>query len=213
MPLPEIFTVEEAAQFLKVPKEVIEQEIRAGRLRASKIGEEMRILENALLELFDESWTSTPVMGELSDLQESPDFDYKWPSGYTEHFTSAKEGELKEGESIVYIKVGKCLRYAFGRDRKRVVVFFNDYPNTEFVETDAPVGYYYSLIPGNPEPRQHLWEGDPIDSVWRQFTIRKQAEVVKGPRTTEGLVVVVKEDELETMIRFTRLKANRRWGW
>ncbi len=216
MAVQEVFTVQEVAKLLKVSEEVVEQEIQSSRLKAIKVGDELRIPENSINAFFDqpqpELQAKLQTLGFLSGLKDGDEFDYHWPLG-EEHYTNVKTGEWKEeGAESVNVQIGECIREAFGRDRKRIIVFFDEYPNAEFVEIDKP-GYVCTLLPGNPKPKGHLWEGDPILPEWNQFTIRKQSELIKAPRATDGLVIVVKEDDFEAMVRFSRLKAFRRYRW
>jgi excisionase family DNA binding protein len=209
--LPQVLTVAEAAKWLKVPEGVIEEEIRVGRLKPFKIGGEWRITENALRQLIQEPADDEAAPASTLTLTSAAPFKYRWPQGI-ERFVNAQEGKLEVEGNEVSVRIGECVRDVYGRPRKRIVVFFDGYPNCEFIETDEPPGYYYSILPGSPNPRKHLRPGDRVDE-WQSFTIRELRQVVRGPRSGESLVVILPGNDFESMVRFTRLKAHKRWGW
>jgi excisionase family DNA binding protein len=218
MSLPELYTIEDAAKWLKVSPEAVECEINSGRIAAFKIGGEWRIADTILRGLVEttlnrESKSVEPIWEPNFSLSQSAEFDYKWPSDYVEHFINVHEGQFKVGDELFSAKTGECKREAYGRERKRIVIFFNDYPNTEFVETDNPADHFFTFLPGNTNPRQHLRPGETIDRKWQSFTICEISEVVDGPRTGNGLGIVLPYDDLVNMVRFARLKAYLRWGW
>lgn len=62
-------------------------------------------------------------------------YSYKWPGGSTETY-DAIFYEIRFNNSVCEIVVGFTDRVAFGKQRKRVVVFINEYPMVEFAGTD-----------------------------------------------------------------------------
>lgn len=61
---------------------------------------------------------------------------FKWPGGYKENYDVAIDYDAISEKGKHIIRIGYCIRETYGRDRRRVVVWIDDYPYAEFLESD-----------------------------------------------------------------------------
>src|SRR5215471_13366108 len=99
MPNEAIYTLEEVSEYLKVPADVLRQEIAVGRLRAMNVGGFIRIREFALADYKNVAsqevpWDGPPPAGGRTWLRLAPatNFDHTWPDGKVELFCNVQEG-------------------------------------------------------------------------------------------------------------------------
>lgn len=133
-------------------------------------------------------------------------WSYRWPSGDVEHYDTAIRyrvtGDFGEADALV----GQTVRYAWGRDRGRVVVFGKAsgtqsaayYPWTEFVETDD--GDYAAKLSVPNDPRKSLRDGDPLPPRLASANVRRNDQVFRSIRDGAALRLVVAADDTEAMI-------------
>jgi hypothetical protein len=136
-------------------------------------------------------------------------FAFTWPANYgSEDFTSGtayRISSLVGGASVV---VGWTTRRAWGRDRRRAVVFHRVrpgdgpgrwYPWTEFVETDT--GRFGASIPNPQRPRAILREGEPLPPRFTRQGVARADEVFDSIREGASLRLVVDEGDEPEMVR------------
>src|ERR1035437_10949628 len=120
MTIPNVLTIEEISEQLRVPEAAIQQEINNGRLAAVSIAGHVRILEPD----FDEylgalrkganagaPTESSATRCAASTLSPAPDFAHTWPAKTgeeksTEAFTSAHEGRVSYRGRTYHPKAG-----------------------------------------------------------------------------------------------------------
>src|ERR1700746_3454058 len=98
MALGNMNTVQQVADFLQVPEDAIESEIKNGRLQAVRIGSHVRISEAALNDFINRASTTMahlpkPAAQKQSDirLQKAADFFHIWPDKKKEKFIDVQE--------------------------------------------------------------------------------------------------------------------------
>jgi hypothetical protein len=104
------------------------------------------------------------------------------------------------------VLVGQTMRYAWGRDRGRIVVFGKAsgtgsaayYPWTEFVETDD--GDYAAKLSMPNDPRKSLRDGDPLPPRLASANIQRNDQIFRSIRDGAALRLVVAADDAEAMI-------------
>ena len=62
-------------------------------------------------------------------------FDYEWPKDI-ESFDNGVEYDAISATGSCVVKIGYCWRQAYGRNRRRVLVWIDDYPYAEFIAAD-----------------------------------------------------------------------------
>jgi len=104
------------------------------------------------------------------------------------------------------VLVGQTMRYAWGRDRGRVVVFGKAsgtgtsayYPWTEFVETDD--GDYAAKLSVPNDPRKSLRDGDPLPPRVASANVQRNDQIFRSIRDGAALRLVVAASDAEAMI-------------
>src|SRR5437016_4426849 len=123
-----VFTVEEIADYFKVPQDAVKDEIAKGNLRAINVGGYQRVLESDLNAYKSVASGSThaangPIQsGARINLYKAPDFDHKWPDGKSEKFSDVHEGTATYLGSNYGVKVGFTIRDSSGKPRRRSLV-------------------------------------------------------------------------------------------
>lgn len=128
-------------------------------------------------------------------------WDFRWPDGSIERFDAGREYELRDGEGTVKARLAWTTRWAWGRDRRRGVVFIevgregsrSHYPAAEFVQTDA--GDFASTIPNPKRPRSLLSDGQEVPDRYRDAVVRRADEVFPHIKRGPSLRLVVGADD------------------
>jgi hypothetical protein len=135
------------------------------------------------------------------------DFSYVWPSGVREEFELVRRYRVDDSVATRRVIVGWTDREAWGRLRRRAVVFFarNErdqpqrwYPLTQFVETDE-YPTYAATIPDPDQPRALLREGDDVPETFRENAMPAES-LFKSVRAGSSLRLVVGEDDDKDMV-------------
>ena len=202
-----VFTVEEVAQHLKVPVEVVVQEIEEGRLRALRIGVSKRIQESEL-NTFKKQALSSPAENHIlsaTDFTSAADFTYKWPDNKEEKYTDVQEGVVQYDGRDYQVKVGFTNRRSAGKLRRRSLVLVDRYPSVEFVASDTSNnGKMASLI--KDRRRKQVPAGADSPPEYAGMPVGSYREIVNGPGARNGLAVICYSDDLATMVRHALIR-------
>jgi hypothetical protein len=131
-------------------------------------------------------------------------WSYVWPAGSAEHFESAHWYDVQTPSGSRELKLGWTNREAWGRDRRRAIVFVQSgrslYPLTEFVETDT--GAYAAPIPDPARPRAILTDLErlPAHLSRRSERVHRTDEAFDSVRNAPSLRYEVDGDEQMAMI-------------
>jgi len=179
----------------------------------SKLLEEMRRqLHTAVDEIVDRLSALPSAISETgqTNVVPGPAFEvwrYKWPDGQVEEFTSGRWYHVGGPEGSIRLRLGWTTRKAWGRDRRRAIVFHEVgdggltwYPLAEFVETDDS-GLLASPIPDPDRPRALLSNGAELPTRFRDATVVRADSVFRTIENGPSLRLLVRqEDEIE-MVR------------
>jgi hypothetical protein len=126
-------------------------------------------------------------------------FSFPWPSE-PEKYTRATIWRIRAERGSVDVTVGRTRRRAWGRNRRRVVVFgpaaqgvSTRYPWAEFTETDH--GQMSAIVPDPESPRRILRDGDALPPHYRGKTVARVDELFGSIRSGGSLRIVVEEEE------------------
>lgn len=129
-------------------------------------------------------------------------FTYRWPGGDDEAFTHSRWYVVADGGREHRALVAWTEREAWGRMRKRAVVFGQTgsslYPWTEFVETDD--GRYAAGISDPAHPRALLKHGAEIPGRFDPATIERTDQLFHGIRQGPSLRLVMGPDDEVAMV-------------
>lgn len=134
-------------------------------------------------------------------------WEFRWPDGSVEQMDAGREYRLRSGERIVAARLGWTRRRAWGRDRRRWIVFLALgrrrtgalYPAAEFVETDQ--GEAAASIPDPAHPRALLTAGRQTPARFDRATVRRADEVFGRIKRGPSLRLVVAPDDAPAMLR------------
>ena len=236
--MPEILTVEDVAQILRSRPEAIIQELVKGTLRGFQVGGEWRIANPDVLSFIGAPSQGEPLNRrdrDRTDLFRDFDiewnrtgaFSYRWPSradepaadeDYPDAFEGLiyRRGRVRRGKKLL---IGFTIRNSAGMDRRRATVFLarNErssdttlYPIVEFAgandfETTRRLASVIKL-----RNRRQLQPGDPLPSEYAEFETAVYSDVVTGPYASNGMAVVVREDDLDAIARHALIRL--RWS-
>jgi len=217
--IPTVYTIEEAAQVLKVSTQAIVDEINAGHLEGFRVGGQWRTTDKSIAEFIsrggsqDQSKPANrggvfPSTG--AALKKVDGFSYKWPDGTIEEYHEAYEGTVKTDTAQIQVKVGIGERFAAGKRRKRVVVFLDNRPTVEFAGVDDfdKSGLVASVI--TLRNRKRLKPGQRIPDEYRSFQLVRYNTVITGPRAMSAMGVLAKINDFATMILHALIRAKFR---
>ena len=205
--LPKIWTIKEVTEYFKIGEEIILKELETGNLRGFKIGEEWRCSDNDLLDYIEEKHTfNTQEMDVESEFTKIGEFDFQWPKN-VEHFdTGFTVIQAVNGRHIKF-RIGFGNREAAGKKRCRVIVWIDERPLVEFAGGNdyESNGLLASVIklPNNKQltPYQNL------PKEYKDFKVARYDSIVRGPRASRNMAVVVHKGDLRTMLRHAIIRA------
>lgn len=206
MEIPTVYTIEEAAQLLKVSPQVILDEIDAGHLEAFRVGNEWRTTDKSITDFISRGGSQAQIVpldkqGFSSiGLERVEAFSYRWPNGTIEEYAEAYEGTVKVNSVQVGVKIGIGERPAAGKVRKRVVVLLDGRPTVEFAGVDdfEKSGLVASVV--TLRNRKRLKPGQRVPDEYRSFRLVRYNTVVTGPRAMSVMAVLAKINDHDTMV-------------
>lgn len=144
---------------------------------------------------------------------------YKWPDERDRYTRYRVFFGTTRAEGAVHIGLGETLRKnRWGRDRKYVVAFLSSgspqQPLAEFVAADdyAETRELVAVIRGSDGGRRMYGPGDTLPAVYRErFRTQMYSERVVYRGVWNKLVVVVREDDDETMLNHALIQGRRRY--
>ncbi len=211
--LPNILTLAELAEYLKVDKGVIIAELEKGNIHGFRIGEDIRFTDENILEFINRNHPS--ILSAQSDIQETryeasdfielEPFDYQWPKAQ-EHFENGYETTKTINGRGHTFRIGFTNRQAAGQMRRRIVVWINNWPIVEFAagnnyEND---GLLASVIK-TPNGKQ-LRPTAKVPEEYRSFNVARYDSIVQGPYASKNMAVIVLKGDLEAMIRHATIR-------
>ena len=223
MTIPNVLTIEEISEQLRVPEAAIQQEINNGRLAAVSIAGHVRILEPD----FDEylgalrkganagaPTESSATRCAASTLSPAPDFAHTWPAKTgeeksTEAFTSAHEGRVSYRGRTYHVKVGFTHRLSAGKRRRRSLVLVDRYPTVEFVAPDEATGGKMASIIRDRNGK-HVPVGATLPPEYQGFTIAPYNSIIVGAGAANGRAVTCDHDDIDTMVKHALIRCRYR---
>jgi excisionase family DNA binding protein len=220
--LPRIFTLGEVAEYLKVSEDIILHEFAVGNLHGFMIGKEWRCSEEDILNYIERDrakpeiaysqprQTKAQVYDRDWNIVDSEPFDFNWPKtgggGYPEHYDKAYEATTTiEGQEYTF-KIGFGNRESAGQERRRVTIWLGNRAVVEFAgsndyENEGLLAGIIRLRNGKQLTTQR------IPDEYRGFRVERYNSVVKGPRASTGMAVIVHKDDLKSMLNHAVIRA------
>lgn len=212
--LPQIMTIEEAADYFKTSNDAILKELEEGNLRGFKIGEEWRLTETDLVDFINRNHHFLPTehlsnvipQYDTTGFTEIGPFDYQWPTD-EEHFERGYETARRINGREHVFKIGFTDRFAAGQMRRRIIVWINNWPVVEFAGGNAykTDGLMASVI--KTQGGKQLRPSGKMPEEYKGFRIARYDSIVQGSYASRNMAVVVQKEDLESMIRHAIIRA------
>lgn len=219
--LPDIFTVEEVAEYTRTSAEAVLTELSCGRLRGLRIGAEWRVTADQLRAFVGDGTVGgsgangtgpADVLG--IDWEPRDPFTYQWPLGKVESYDTAYEADVGLPSGQQHVVIGYGNRRAAGLNRRRVVVFFGHLPQpipvVEFTgandfDTSKRLASVIKDRTGHHVRSRVPQEYDGVaTAIYRS--------IVAGPYAARGMAVVADAEDRDTMVRHAIIRARYK-GW
>lgn len=219
--MPRVWTPDEVAEYLKVSKSIVLEELESGNLLGFRVGLEWRCLETDVMTYVSKSKAGTrsheiqlsrvPEGQRTGDFSKISSFSFRWPKtggGYSEeHFDEVYETTRQIDGRTYTFRIGFGNREAAGRLRRRVVVWLGNRPLVEFAggndyETDGLLASVIKL----PDGLQVFFKKD-LPNEYKEFHVDSYSSIVRGPYASGNLAIVVHKNDLESMLRHAIIRA------
>jgi excisionase family DNA binding protein len=205
----EVMMVEEVADFLRVKDATVREEINSGALPALRIGSELRILRKD----FDQ-YLRGKVVGRARTKPGGPipqitftktaPFTYEWPNKRTEDFDTAYEGKV----GMKKIVIGFTNSSMHGK-RRKTVVFVDRRPLVRFKAADDFDRSDLMVSVIKTIDRKQLRPEEPVPFEYSGFRVEPYRTHIDEPGTSKNMVVVCKQDDLQTMAAHALVRADQ----
>ena len=205
--LPNIMTLKEVADYLKVSEQVMESELEKGNIRGLKLGTDWRFTEADVLEFVSRDHAIPTTTRGNNEPKDEPGrfdsigpFEYKWPAGKEEFESGYETTRTVNGRTHTF-KIGFTNREAAGRMRRRIIVWVDNWPLVEFAGGNdyESNGLLASII--KIQSGKQLRPSAKIPEEYKDFRVVRYDSIVQGPYASRNMAIVVSKDDLETMIR------------
>ena len=137
-------------------------------------------------------------------------FTYQWPDGSIESYDCFVEYVARAEDGQHDVKVGFGKRFAYGKDRVRVVVWIDGHPHAEFLGTEdfENSGEVVSeiKIPGTVGERICRYPDEPIPERYSMFHVEGLPIRIQGSGVHGAWAVVANIADHKTLIALAALR-------
>ena len=221
--LPRIMTVEEIADYLRIDNSAILQEFENGNLRGFKIGDVWRSTHEDVFAYVRREKPKTEhnnfnMTVDETKLQPSSKwnivdigpFDFKWPNkdgvDKSEHYDKGYEATKILNDHEYTFKIGFGNRKSSGKIRRRVTIWLGNRAVVEFAgSNDYPDSGLLAGIIRLKNGKQLVSQRIPEE--YKEFRLQRFNTIVRGPRASTGMAVIVKDNDLDSMLDHAVIRA------
>lgn len=220
--LPAIWRPKEISAYLKVGLDAVLRELESGSLHGFKVANEWRCSEEDILDYIGargervESAGSHQlpidnrlVGGEMSII-EIGGFDFNWPKkgggSNPERYDAGYEAVTKVRGQEYSFKIGLGNRESAGQHRRRVTIWLGNRAIVEFAgsndyENDGLLAGIIRLKNGKQLTSQR------IPDEYKSFRVERYNSIIRGPRASTGMAVIVAKDDFKSMLAHAIIRA------
>lgn len=219
--LPSVLTIKEVAEYLKVNEESIMKEIGTGKLNGFQVDSQWRITDSDLLSyILGQTKNIEPEFAESEqDLDQNSDweirdiepFDFSWPKtgdkNNVEHYDKAYEATRTINGQQLTFKTGFGNREVAGQMRRRVTIWLGNRAIVEFAGSNNfdKTGILASVI--RLRNGRQLTPFNRVPPEYSKYKVKKYNSIVKGPRASTNMAIVVHKDDLKSMLDHAFIRA------
>ncbi len=217
----EVLTLDEVADFLRIPSDKLVPEIASGRLQALKIADEVRILKSDLMKYLELAKTGSatavrqksenlarPTDERMPDINLTPakPFEHMWPNRRQEHYPEAYSANVEMDGALRSLRIGFTERPTAGRLRKRAVIFVDERPMVEFVGSDDFERSHKMLSLVKRKNGKRLRPGETTPPEYRNLQVEPYRKYVTGAYASSNQAIVCSKDDLSVMVQHALLR-------
>jgi excisionase family DNA binding protein len=213
-----VLTLEEVAEFLRLSKELLEREIRAGFLPVLQFESESRILRTDFEQYLKSKSTRTagistsPIGFRPINFTRGKEFEYRWPMKRTESSPKKKLEQFTE----VYdgASDGKRIKIAFSDradrpGRIRATVFVDNRPMVRFKPADDfPISKLMLSVIKTAD-RKQLRPEDLIPPEYALFQVASYRKHINSLHASRNMAVICHKDDFQTMAQHALIRASQ----
>jgi len=137
-------------------------------------------------------------------------YQYTWPSGDIEDYPSWIEYQASAPDGDRLVRIGFGIRPVYGKERARVVVWVDGYPQAEFLGADDfdASGEVLSEIKvaGDPGERMCRYPSEPVPERYSALSVVGLPTRVAGPGVHSAWAVVANVSDHRSMIALAALR-------
>jgi excisionase family DNA binding protein len=219
--LPKVMTIKEVAEYLKINEESIMKEIESGRLRGFQVDSQWRTTDSDLLAYIrGQTKNMEPAFAESEqgldqnsdwEIRDIEPFDFSWPKtgdkNNVEHYDEAYEATRTINGQQLTLKIGFGNREVAGLMRRRGTIWLGNRAIVEFAGSNDfdKTGKLASVI--RLRNNRQLTPFNRIPPEYSKYKIKKYNSVIKGPRASTNMAIVVHKDDLKSMLDHALIRA------
>lgn len=216
--LPRIITPIEIAEYLKVEESVVQREFESGNLHGFKIGKEWRCIERDLINYTQGERGAVISQAQIINnplhdwnIDEIGAFDFNWPKkkngdSHCEHYEKGYEAITTINGREFTFKIGFGNRKSAGQARRRVTIWIGNRAIVEFAgandhESNNLLAGIIRLKNGKQLTTTKIPE------EYKRFRVERYNSIVRGPRASNGMAVIVQENDFNSMLEHAVIRA------
>ena len=146
--------------------------------------------------------------------QVTPNYQFKWPKD-TEDYPNSIEYRALADDGEHQIRIGFGSRHTYGRERTRVVVWIDNYPQAEFVGADDfnTSGEVLSeiIVPSDGSSRICRYPDEPIPERYTMFNTVGLPVRILAPGVHRAWAVAVNIADHKSMVAVAALRRLEWW--
>ena len=133
-------------------------------------------------------------------------YEHTWPDASTETYEAL---EFMSDEDTK-VTVAFTFRPVFNRNRRKVVIFFDDWPAVEFTATDdyATTGELLSLIRRR-GGRDYYASHEPAPPEYMGFNTTEYSQRIQEPGAFHNIAILLNIVDIRSMLQHALIQ----WGW
>jgi len=147
--------------------------------------------------------------------QVTPNYEFRWPGGDIESYPNSIEYRAVAHDGEHSIRIGFGNRYAYGRERIRVVVWIDNYPQAEFVGADDfdTSGEVLSeiIVPSDGSSRICRYPDEPIPERYTMFNTVGLPVRIRAPGVHGACAIAVNIADHKSIVTVAGLRRLEWW--
>lgn len=208
-----IWTLEDIAEYLRVPIEIVKEEVRTSAICTFRVGSELRVFGDEFERYLEQKRTTARIPSPAANVQSggfsaSKPFPYVWPNGRREEFKEVFASKQRmSGQTrdvvVAFSDAGKTAPHV------RITVFVDRRPMVRFKPADDFEKSAVVLSIVKTLERKHLRVDDLIPPEYVGFRLEPYRDYIRRDHAPKNLAVICDKDDFETMAKHALIRAQQ----